>query len=377
MTVKVKICGITTAAAFDTAVTAGADWVGFVFFPPSPRYVTPIQAAELSARCSGGPKRVGLFVSPTSEAIARTHEAVRMDVLQLYGVLDLAALRARFGLPVWHALGVSSATDLPTTASGADRLVVEAKPPRDATRPGGNAAQFDWSLLAGWRAPAPWILAGGLTPDNVARAIRITGASAVDVSSGVESAPGVKDPALIRTFITNARWAGIRLRRAAQADAEALGRVHVQAWREAYSGLLPDGVLESLDPQQQATMWRDRLASGSIVHVAERDGAIVGFGAGGLQLHSSLPYSAEVHALYVMQSAQRCGVGRALMAAMARDLLRQGHWSAVLWVLESNTPARRFYEALGGRVVERREQLREGVSAIGVAYGWEDLAILA
>lgn len=205
MTVQVKICGIKDAAAFDTALAAGADWVGFNFFPPSPRYVTSEYAAELSARAPGGPPRVGLFVDPTEEQIANTLATVRLDILQIYGALDLPALRTRFGLPIWHPVGVVTATDLPTTASGADRLLVEAKAPSDATRPGGNALSFDWTLLHGWRAPAPWILAGGLTPDNVADAISITGATAVDVSSGVERTRGVKDPALIRAFIANAR----------------------------------------------------------------------------------------------------------------------------------------------------------------------------
>lgn len=199
--VRVKICGINDPAAFDTAVAAGADYVGFVFFPPSPRYVTPAQAAALSARHAGGPLRVGLFVDPTKEAIAAVLEAVRLDILQLYGRVDIPALRARFGLTLWHAIGVDTAADLPREAAGADALVLEAKPPPAATRPGGNAARFDWSLLRNWSAPAPWVLAGGLTPDNVAEAIRATGATTVDVSSGVERARGVKDPALIRAFI--------------------------------------------------------------------------------------------------------------------------------------------------------------------------------
>jgi phosphoribosylanthranilate isomerase len=150
---------------------------------------------------------VGLFVDPAPETIAATLETVRLDILQLYGTPDMPALRARFGLPIWRAVGVATAGDLPLEAGGADRLLVEAKPPPGATRPGGNAVRFDWSLLRGWRGPAPWILAGGLTVDNVADAIRTTGAHAVDVSSGVESARGVKDPALIRAFIGNARAA--------------------------------------------------------------------------------------------------------------------------------------------------------------------------
>lgn len=203
---KVKICGINDAASFDTVIDAGADWVGFVFFPPSPRYITPEAAAALSARAPGGPPRVGLFVNPTADQIAATLDVIRLDILQLYGA-DVAALRTRFGLPVWCAVGVDSPADLPTDSRGADRLLIEAKPPPDATRPGGNAVSFDWTLLRGWKSPVPWVLAGGLTPANVAAAIRETGARAVDVSSGVEKAKGVKDPALIRAFIANARAA--------------------------------------------------------------------------------------------------------------------------------------------------------------------------
>jgi len=207
MSVRIKICGINDTAALDAAVEAGADWIGLVFFPPSPRFVTPAQAAALAARHPDGPARVGLFVDPTAEQVEAVLAAVPLDVLQLYGAADAAALRARFGRTVWRAAGIDSAGDLPIDAGGADALVLEAKPPPDSTRPGGNAARFDWSVLRGWQAPAPWILAGGLTPDNVAEAISSTGAAAVDVSSGVERSRGVKDPALIRAFIANARRA--------------------------------------------------------------------------------------------------------------------------------------------------------------------------
>jgi phosphoribosylanthranilate isomerase len=207
--IGIKICGINDAVAFDTAVDAGADWVGFNFFPPSPRYVTPAQAAALSARDPGGPSRVGLFVDPAMATIAGVLAAVHLDVLQIYGAADhLAEIKARFGLPVWRPAGISSAADLPTNAVGADRLLLEAKPPEGANRPGGNATTFDWTVLRGWDAPAPWMLAGGLTPDNVATAIRQTGAQAVDVSSGVEKSKGAKDPALIRAFIAAAKGAG-------------------------------------------------------------------------------------------------------------------------------------------------------------------------
>jgi phosphoribosylanthranilate isomerase len=206
VSVLVKICGINDPGAFDAAVEAGTDWVGFVFYPPSPRHVAAEAAAALSARVSGGPGRVGLFVDPADGLVESVLRAIRLDALQVYaGRGRVAELRTRFGRPVWHALGIETEADLPATAGGADRLVLEAKPPAEATRPGGNAARFDWSLLRGWRAPAPWILAGGLTPENVGVAVLATGAAAVDVSSGVEHRPGVKDPALIRAFVAAAR----------------------------------------------------------------------------------------------------------------------------------------------------------------------------
>jgi phosphoribosylanthranilate isomerase len=206
---NVKICGINDPVAFDTAIEAGADWIGFVFFPPSPRYVTPDIAATLSRRIAGGPPRVGLFVDPTVAGITRVLDTVKLDVLQIYGAVDqLDTIKARFGLPIWRAVGINSTADLPTDPLGADRLLLEAKPPAGANRPGGNATTFDWTVLRGWSAPAPWVLAGGLTPDNVANAIRDTQADAVDVSSGVERTKGVKDPELIRAFIAAAK--GVR-----------------------------------------------------------------------------------------------------------------------------------------------------------------------
>lgn len=205
---RVKICGVNDAAAFDTVIATAADYVGFVFFPPSPRFVTPTQAAALSAHHPGGPKRVALLVKPDDALVADVVATLRPDILQLYApAARVAELRARFGLPVWRAVGVSHAADLPVSAEGADALLIEAKPPADATRPGGNATVFDWSLLTGWKPGYDWLLAGGLTPDNVAAAIAATGAPGVDVSSGVESAPGVKDPAMIRAFVAAARAA--------------------------------------------------------------------------------------------------------------------------------------------------------------------------
>jgi phosphoribosylanthranilate isomerase len=203
---RVKICGINDPASFDAAVEVGADWIGFNFFPPSPRYITPLRAKELAARHVGGPHRVGLFVEPTDAMIAEVLAEVRLDILQIYAPeAEVPRLRTRFGRPIWHPVGVADAVDLPPDLHGADALLLEAKPPPDATRPGGNAVRFDWTLTHGWCAPGPWILAGGLDPLNVADAIRLSGAIAVDVSSGVESAKGVKDPALIRAFIENAR----------------------------------------------------------------------------------------------------------------------------------------------------------------------------
>jgi phosphoribosylanthranilate isomerase len=204
--VRVKICGINDPAAMDAAVEGGADWIGFNFFPPSPRHVTPSRARDLAMRHKDGPPRVGLFVNPTAAAVAEVLAEVPLDVLQLYGAgEDLPYLRARFGRQVWRAVGVAAAADLPLALEGADALLLEAKPPPDATHPGGNAVRFDWTLTKGWSAPGPWLLAGGLDPGNVADAIRLSGTEAVDVSSGVERAKGIKDPALIHAFIRNAR----------------------------------------------------------------------------------------------------------------------------------------------------------------------------
>ena len=201
MTVRIKICGLREPAGWDAAVEAGADWLGLVFFPCSPRFVTAAEAARLAARGTGGAGLVGLFVAPFGhDDVRAVLDAVPLAALQIYG-----ASGERFGVPVWRAVGISTREDLPATAAGAGRLVIEAKPPAGATRPGGNAARFDWSMLRGWQAPAPWTLGGGLTPENVADAIRVTGAQAVDVSSGVEAAPGVKNPALVRAFIRAVR----------------------------------------------------------------------------------------------------------------------------------------------------------------------------
>jgi len=211
MPVEVKICGIRDAEALDAAVAAGADLVGFVFFPPSPRAVTPAQAGALSARHAGGPVRVGLFVDPTDDDLAAALAAVPLGLLQLHGEETperAASIRARFGVPVMKALGIGAPADLDAADAFApvvDRFLFDAKPPPGGPLPGGNAQPFEWRLMAGRAIAKPWLLAGGLTPGNVAEAIRIAGAPGVDVSSGVESARGVKDPALIRAFIAAAK----------------------------------------------------------------------------------------------------------------------------------------------------------------------------
>ncbi|MBB5374338.1 phosphoribosylanthranilate isomerase [Acidocella aromatica] len=203
---KVKICGINSPEAFDATVQAGADYLGFVFFPPSPRYVTPAEAALLSARAQGGPLRVGLFVNPGFDEIDAVLQSVSLDILQVHASpAAVTALRDRFGRPVWRQLGVTSAADFPAKDEHADGYVVEAKPPPGATRPGGNAVKADWALLSTFRPAKLWLLAGGLNPGNVAEAIAQTGTPGVDVSSGVETAPGKKSPELIRAFVKAAR----------------------------------------------------------------------------------------------------------------------------------------------------------------------------
>lgn len=204
--VAVKICGVTDPAAMDVAAEAGAEYVGFVFFPPSPRALGPAEAAVLAARHPAGPAPVGLFVDPTDADIASVLDVVPLQALQVHAAAErVAAIQAIFGLPVWHAVGVSSQADLPLAAPGVSRLLLDHKAPPGATLPGGNARAFDWAVLRGWAAPAPWVLAGGLHPGNVAEAIRQTGTRAVDVSSGVERERGVKDPALIRAFVEAVR----------------------------------------------------------------------------------------------------------------------------------------------------------------------------
>lgn len=211
MRIWVKVCGIATAEALAAAAQAGADEVGFVFFSASPRALTPEQAGALSATLDGGPGRVGLFVDPTDEELAETLAAVPLDTIQLHGEetpARVAEIRARFRRPVMKALGIATEADLaaiPPHAAVADRLLLDAKAPPGAALPGGNAQPFEWRLVRGLAVGRPWLLAGGLTPHNVAEAIATAGAPGVDASSGLERERGVKDPALVAAFVKAAR----------------------------------------------------------------------------------------------------------------------------------------------------------------------------
>ncbi len=210
----VKICGLTDAAGMAAAIEAGADMVGLNFFAPSPRAVSPARAGELAGLVpAAGPLKVGLFVDAGDPLIGQVLDAAPLDILQLHGEetpARCAAIRARFGIPVMKVLGIAARADLDRLADYApvvDRFLLDAKAPPGAKLPGGNATPFDWTLTAGRDIPRPWLLAGGLTPDNVAEAIAVSGAPGVDVASGVEKRRGVKDPALIAAFVAAARAA--------------------------------------------------------------------------------------------------------------------------------------------------------------------------
>ncbi|MEK9723590.1 MAG: phosphoribosylanthranilate isomerase [Rhodospirillaceae bacterium] len=213
MTPTVKICGLRDAAAVAAAVEAGAEMVGFVFFPPSPRSMDVDAAAALTAAVPPGVTRVALSVDADDDLLAAIADRAGVDMLQLHGKETpkrVTEIRARFGLPVMKAVAIAGPKDVVrarTYEAVADRLMFDAKPPKDATRPGGNALTFDWELIAGETWAKPWVLAGGLTVDNVAEAIRVSGAAAVDVSSGVEDAPGDKNPEKIRAFVAAAKSA--------------------------------------------------------------------------------------------------------------------------------------------------------------------------
>ena len=208
----IKICGINAPAALDAAIAARADFAGLVFCPPSPRHLSLPVAAALAARTEGRIKRVGLFVDADDTTIAEAVAAARLDVLQLHGKETperAAQISAQFSLPVWKALAVASTEDLERAsayANAADMILFDAKTPKGSL-PGGMGLSFDWNLLAGWKGPLAWGLAGGLNPGNVAEAARLTGAGLVDTSSGVESAPGEKDTSLISAFCAAARSA--------------------------------------------------------------------------------------------------------------------------------------------------------------------------
>jgi phosphoribosylanthranilate isomerase len=209
--IRVKICGLTQPAHVAAAVAAGAGYVGFVFFPKSPRHLEIADARALALEVPPGVAKVALIVNADDVELEALIDRVPIDMLQLHGAETperVAQVRARFGLPVMKAVGVADADDLAALdvyAGVADQILVDAKPPKGADLPGGNGLAFDWRLIAGRRWPVPWMLAGGLTSANVAEAIRLTGARQVDVSSGVETAPGTKDPALIRAFVEAAR----------------------------------------------------------------------------------------------------------------------------------------------------------------------------
>jgi phosphoribosylanthranilate isomerase len=211
MPLLVKICGLTTRETLDAALAAGADMVGFVFFPPSPRHLGLEAARELGQAAKGRALKVALTVDADDATIDNIVESLRPDVLQLHGhesVARIRDLKSRLSLPVMKAIPVAAAADLAPLAGYAavcDRILFDARAPKGATRPGGLGATFDWHLLAKLDLDRPFMVSGGLSIGNVADAVRITRAGGVDVSSGVERAPGVKDCDLIRDFVRAAR----------------------------------------------------------------------------------------------------------------------------------------------------------------------------
>lgn len=209
--IKIKMCGLTRVGDVAAAVAAGADYVGLVSFPRSPRHLEIAEAAALARAVPEGITRVALVVDADDAALDALTGAVPINMLQLHGretPARVSEIRARTGLPVMKAVGLATADDLPQIAgyeAAADQLLIDAKPPEGAARPGGNALAFDWALIAGRRWALPWMLAGGLTPANVAEAVQRTGARQLDVSSGIESTPGVKDASLMCAFTDAAR----------------------------------------------------------------------------------------------------------------------------------------------------------------------------
>src|SRR6202167_891058 len=213
MALTVKICGLSTSEALDVALDAGADMVGFVFFPPSPRNLSFKAAAALESRVRGMAKKVALTVDADDTLLSYVVDALGPDILQLHGnesPLRVAAIKAQFKLPVMKAIAVETKADLAAIAryaAVADHLLFDARAPREATRPGGLGKSFDWQLLENLDPGMPFMLSGGLDAGNVGEALRIARAPGVDVSSGVERAPGKKDPDKIRAFVRAARLA--------------------------------------------------------------------------------------------------------------------------------------------------------------------------
>lgn len=211
MALFTKICGLTDDVAVRTAVAHQADMVGFVFYPASPRNVSAEQAETLLHEVPSGIDRVGLFVDPETDFLDKILAKARLDLLQLHG--DETPERCRaisvyFGLPIIKAIKVSSKADIKAAKDYedvVDWLMFDARPPQDGALPGGNGVAFDWTLLKGVEFKRPWLLAGGLTPDNLPQAVQQSGARAVDVSSGVEASPGKKDPAKIEAFLAAAK----------------------------------------------------------------------------------------------------------------------------------------------------------------------------
>jgi phosphoribosylanthranilate isomerase len=211
MSLIVKICGLSTRETLDVALDAGADMVGFVFFPPSPRHLNLDAGRELGLAVKRRAAKVALTVDADDAALAGIIEALQPDLLQLHGQetpARLSDIKRKFGLPVMKALPVETAADLAALsgyADVADRILFDARAPKEATRPGGLGAAFDWRLLENLDLKLPFMVSGGLHAGNVAEAVRVTRAGGVDVSSGVERAAGIKDPEMIRAFIRAAR----------------------------------------------------------------------------------------------------------------------------------------------------------------------------
>lgn len=211
MSLLVKICGLSTRETLDVALGAGAEMVGFVFFAPSPRHLSLETARALGRQAKGKAAKVALTVDADDAMLSNIVETLQPDLLQLHGKETVARVRdikAKFALPVMKVIAVETAADLvalPGFAGVADRILFDARAPKNATRPGGLGAVFDWHVLERLDLELPFMVSGGLNPDNVAEAVRVTRAGGVDVSSGVESAPGIKDPEMIQKFIRAAR----------------------------------------------------------------------------------------------------------------------------------------------------------------------------